>query len=367
MTIVLQARNVCGLLALGADHLAHQGERCESRAGPVIAVPTPVMSVYERPTERVLQSSRRDANPFFHLAESLWMLSGRDDSAFLDHYVRDFGSRFAETGGIIHGAYGDRWRRRFGVDQLDAAVRRLRENQDDRQIVLQMWDCRDQAHVVEYLGKVQTGENDLLGSWRDRPCNTHVYLRVRREPAGHKMGVPFYNLLLDLTVCCRSNDIVYGAYGANAVHFSVLQEYLAGRIGVGVGRMYQLSNNFHGYVEVLNVIGDPRHLLEEVDLYEEGEITAMPIGEVWDCWDADLGIFTRWHDDLWGLPPDADWFDYPDGAANLWFPTVAAPVCQSMWLWRAGRRRDAAEWCSQIEASDWRQACEEWMIRRINK
>jgi thymidylate synthase len=55
--------------------------------------------------------------------------------------------------------------------------------------------------------------------------------------------------VLDLTVLCRSNDVVWGAYGANAVHFSVLQEYLAGRIGVDVGVMYQFSNNYHGYVD----------------------------------------------------------------------------------------------------------------------
>ena len=40
---------------------------------------------------------------------------------------------------------------------------------------------------------------------------------------------------LQMTVHCRSNDIIWGTYGANAVHFSILQEYVAARIGVDLG------------------------------------------------------------------------------------------------------------------------------------
>lgn len=311
-------------------------------------------------------NAQRDANPFFHLAESLHMLAGRDDAGFLDHYVHDFGSRFGETNGTIHGAYGYRWRTAFGVDQLDAVVKKLRKNPGDRQAVISMWDPRNQSHETEFLGTVQTGENDLLGEWRDRPCNTHAYLRVRGEAGKLELNdVPYNNRVLDLTICCRSNDVIFGAYGANAVHFSVLQEYLAGRIGVGVGRMYQLSNNLHGYVEALDRIGDPVALLEEGDPYERGDVAAAPIGACWEEWDDDLKIFMKWHGEMWMEPDDSLEIDFPDGVVNDWFLGTAAPVCQSNWLWRHGRRQEGLDNCHNIEASDWRQACREWMQRRL--
>jgi hypothetical protein len=50
-----------------------------------------------------------------------------------------------------------------------------------------------------------------------------------------------------MQVNCRSNDIIWGAYGANAVHFSFLQEWLAWAIGVRVGVFYQVSFNYHIY------------------------------------------------------------------------------------------------------------------------
>lgn len=50
-----------------------------------------------------------------------------------------------------------------------------------------------------------------------------------------------------MTVCCRSNDLILGAYGANIVHFSMLQEYMAGKLGKMMGSLTQLSNSLHIY------------------------------------------------------------------------------------------------------------------------
>lgn len=247
---IIHASNVCAALPEGLKLLLQNGVREESRAGPVIVMPHPVVTVYEQPRERVLASPVRDANPFFHLAEALWMLAGRNDVKFLDTFIKDFGSRFAEPGGEVHGAYGHRWRTALGFDQLDHVIEVLKKDPTSRQCVIQMWDGSEGTD----------GCRDLTGSWRDRPCNTHVYLRVREsidvavsgdlEEARRERRTPTMVLnshVLDITVLCRSNDIIMGAYGANAVHFSILQEYLAAMIGVGIGRYYQVSNNFHAY------------------------------------------------------------------------------------------------------------------------
>src|SRR6202162_4336063 len=119
---VIHARNVNDALPQGIDHLLTHCVREESRAGPVLVAPTPVTTVYSHPQERVLFSPARDANCFFHLFESLFYLAGRNDAHWLDQFVHDFSSRFAEEDGTLHGSYGHRWRKAFDFDQLDAVV-----------------------------------------------------------------------------------------------------------------------------------------------------------------------------------------------------------------------------------------------------
>jgi thymidylate synthase len=356
---VLRGRNVNALFYEGMHLLDEEGVSEDSRAGAVMVVPWPVMSVYEQPTERVLFDAKRDANPFFHLMEGLWMLAGRNDSKFLDRYVKDFGSRFAESAsgrsgaeasGVIHDAYGRRWRSALGFDQLDAIVKKLQSNPGDRQCVLQMWDARAVSADLE------DAEDDLLGDWRTRPCNTHAYFRVRRS--SHDGPVRTDDGLisvLDMTICCRSNDAVWGAHGANAVHFSMMQEYVAGRVGVAVGKLYQFSNNYHGYADTLAKVGDPM-MLEGDDPYENGEVHAVAMGTDWETWDEDLRRFMTWHD---GHIDDGRVPDF----ANEWFATVAVPVA-SCSFYRKLSEDVARRVITECRAPDWRRACVEWMDRR---
>ena len=80
---VIRARNVQEALVVGLQDLRRYGVERESRNGPVVVFPEPVTTVCERPEERVLFHCERDANPFFHLFEALWMLAGRNDLAYL--------------------------------------------------------------------------------------------------------------------------------------------------------------------------------------------------------------------------------------------------------------------------------------------
>ena len=68
---VIQARNVNDALVKGAQLMKSGGQAQASRAGGTLEYPEPVCTVYERPLERVLFDAVRDANPFFHLMESL--------------------------------------------------------------------------------------------------------------------------------------------------------------------------------------------------------------------------------------------------------------------------------------------------------
>lgn len=208
----------------------------ESRNGPVMMIPEPVIVTYLHPTQRVLFNQARDANPFFHLFESLWMLAGRNDVEPLKYYVSTI-DNYSDDGYTLHGAYGHRWRKFFERDQLAEIVDELKASPTSRRCVLQMWSVED----------------DLGRNGKDVPCNTHAYFSIRKidGSAGFMgsegwSGPPVTNHL-DMTVCNRSNDLVWGMLGANVVHFSFLQEYMAACLGVQVGRYHQITNNLHAY------------------------------------------------------------------------------------------------------------------------
>ena len=220
MTHVIKVRNVNAAIHEGFWWLKVSGVDEDSRNGPVRVSPCPVITEYSHPCERVLFNPDRDANPVFHLLESLWMLAGSDESAPLLPYNARM-AEYTEASGRIHGAYGHRWRTAFGFDQILAIVQELKAKPTSRQCVLQMWDAK----------------RDLGVDVKDRPCNTHIYFRLQDGA-------------LQMTVCCRSNDALWGAYGANAVHFSILQELIASAVGVDVGTYTQFSNNFHAYKSV---------------------------------------------------------------------------------------------------------------------
>lgn len=246
----LFVRNVHEALPRAVKMLHAIGDARNSRNGPVLVAPWPIMTIYEKPCERVIFWPERDANPFFHLYESLWMLVGRNDVEVLGRYAKRM-LTFSDDNRTLHGAYGDRWRKGLGQDQLTLIAKRLKEDSEDRRCVLQIWDS----------------EYDLNIPSKDIPCNLTV--TFQRGMLGQ----------LDMTVFCRSNDIIWGAYGANAVHFSMLLEYMAFWIGCSVGTFTLISVNWHGYMETLKTVAilgksDPRY---ENNPYVNNQVHHQPI------------------------------------------------------------------------------------------
>ena len=356
---VIEVRNVRTALLRGLAHLGAFGMPQETRAGRAVTAPGPVITFYEEPWQCVLASQLRDANPFFHLYEAVWMLAGRDEAGGLSTYVKDFGTRFAEDDGNIHGAYGYRWRFQFGYDQLSHIIERLREDLATRQAVLEMWDATKADN---------NGADDLRANVRDRPCNTHVYFRMR---AGH----------LDMTVCCRSNDAIMGAYGANAVHFAFLQQYVAGKVGVPAGTYTQISNDFHVYEADLErlakradlepfskVSGTPqqhRWMIHLTQLLSEGateyprtqKLVADPV-----TFDADLGKLMHLVDWLHADGPHNSLTKH--GFNNPFLDHTVLPALEAHAFYRAGDWDLAVMHTAGIRADDWRAACYNWLKKR---
>lgn len=354
---VLRVGNVCEAFAAGMNLVPKMCYQESSRAGTVLVAPTPITTFYERPMERVLFCSRRDANPFFHLMESVWMLAGRQDARWLDRYVGDFSKRFAEDDGLQHGAYGHRWRGHFKhptrgdlfYDQITEIGDLLRRFPDTRQAVMAMWDP----------------EMDLGAVKRDIPCNTHVYFRTR--PAGEKDSDK--RRWLDVTVCCRSNDIIWGAYGANAVHMSIMGEVVAGLAGMRLGAYYQMSNNWHVYLDPYARImgvepstdGSPVDvlMLHADNRYASGAIkNLVPIASS-QIEAEDVLLDAR------------DFMARRAMMQNVrtsWFEGVVVPMQKVHDLWKEGAAEKALHVLhDECWADDWRTAAREWINRRLAK
>ena len=176
---IIKTRNVQDALPKGLDLLYGEHYKQDSRNGTVYKAKSPVCTVYDNPEERVMFWTERDANPFFHFMESLWMLEGRNDLAYVKRYNKRM-EEYSDDGETLWGAYGYRWIKHFGKNQLDLIVSELRSNPNSRRCVLQMWDA----------------SQDLGRDCKDVPCNTAIYFKVREGK-------------LNMTVSNRSNDVIW--------------------------------------------------------------------------------------------------------------------------------------------------------------
>lgn len=344
------ARNVNDALANGMATMSQLGVPAESRGLKTLRIPGPFLTVYRNPWERVLFDADRDANPFFHLFEALWILAGSDTVALPAFFLPRV-KQYSDNGERFHGAYGHRLRhwgathvsgrnsQDKGIDQLQHAIDLLCEKPDTRQAVLSIWDP----------------EKDLGAETKDMPCNDMIMFDIVANK-------------LNMTVCNRSNDMIWGAYGANAVQFSVIQEYVAASVGVGIGYYTQMSNNFHVYLD------NPYW----VKCQQEGGIKAshefnydfMTVQPM--CSNAseattlfnDAKLLNRLAEEG-NLEGALDF--YCTSFHNEFVRTVVLQMLHSYVLYKRGQYKHAYDAASRIAAPDWRKACSEWMQRRMEK
>lgn len=328
---VIDVANVHQALPEGCRKVLGRSQERQSRNGKVKVLKEPLSTVYRQPNQRVMFWPERDANPFFHLMESLWMLAGRRDVEWISRFSSNI-AQFSDDGVMFNGAYGHRWRHYFGVDQLAEIIKNLRGNRDCRRQVLTMWSARDLTHQ----------------DTKDVPCNTQAFFQISGD--GY----------LDMMVTNRSNDMIWGAYGANAVHFSMLLEVLAYFIGAKTGTYTQVSMNTHVYERHFSLVetmaARASDVLSGVRLghscpYERQRVKPYPaVGNL------------NWFRDL-----DAFMEGTTRGYTNAFFPEVALPL-QEAWMTYKEKGRNylerAALKAGECQASDWRTAAVEWIRRR---
>ena len=321
----INARGVSEALYLAKQGIESSGVEVQTRNGAALEFPTPVTTTYTHSRERVLFYHERDANPYFHLMESLWMLAGRNDVDWISQFNGRMNT-YSDDGVTFHGAYGYRWRNWFGKDQLQKALFRLSTYPNDRRVVVGMWDPRQDL--------VETNDG------KDYPCNTQIMFWERDED-------------LHMTVCNRSNDMIWGAFGANAVHMSVLLEYMAGMLGYGIGNYYQFSNNLHAYVDVLKKLDGMQPQYEPyLTLGEDGlKYTPPALIDEPSTFDQEL---LEWFEDI-------DRLEYE----NTYLGDTCAQMRLSWRCWKAKNYTSAYYHAHSIGDRAWRKACMEWLDRRL--
>lgn len=369
-------------------------ETMSSRAGEVISMREPVTVTYRNPRQRVLFNRARDANPFFHLYEALWMLAGRNDVAPLAWYNSRISDITSDDGLTFNGAYGYRWRKAtvydppdddFCVDQLAVLIEHLKRLPNSRRAVLQMWNVEDDLlnigpdkalkDVCCNLSGVFQVENGVCRScegkgtivpWSDPTCNTPNNLCP--ECKGRPNEVPRY---LNMTVFNRSNDLIWGMLGANVVHFSVLQEYMAAHLGLDVGQYHQISANLHVYTERwkpeewlaidgmngwYNNGGLEPNRFKPFPLVQNPTVFDREVGPFVDMfYDAPAG--TRWNEGRWEAHSAIRW-------QEPFLDKVAQPMFHAFYMHKNRDYSAALHWLKRVEADDWRIAGTEWIGRR---
>lgn len=326
--ITITVRNVNHALPVALALLRDNGIEVAPRGKPTLEIASPVTTVYQRPLERVLFSKLRNANPFFHLFESMWILAGRQDVEFLSFFNSRI-SQYSDDGEVFHAPYGHRLLNYRGVNQVNRAIAMLIKDPDSRRAVLCIWDPL----------------RDLNAESSDIPCNDLIMLKLRDG-------------LLHITVMCRSNDAIWGAYGTNVVQFSFLQEYIAAWLGVGMGTYTQISNSFHVYTDLpywqqwLQL--HPAGVAPPRDEYEDMTVTPYRLFKDPDRFTNSLRQFFH----LW----DKDKYSIPECGGDESFQQVLLPIYRAWFAYKMGVGFDVAQGhLANCYAEDWRLACSNWL------
>lgn len=347
----------------------HEGSfatvRSKSRVGDVIQITHPVTITYLNPLERVLFNRARDANPFFHVMEALWMLCGRNDVAPLVYYASDYGNITSDDGVTANGAYGYRWRHSntgtirgedggacsfhgveaytpnerqevrlkncYQEDQLKVIIAHLKNKGESRRAVLEMWNVKDDLMKVDET--------------KDVCCNLSATFQMMEGK-------------LDMTVFNRSNDLIWGSLGANVVHFSFLQEYVAAHLGVPVGVYNQISTNLHTYTDGR---WKPEEYLTDYtpDYYGYKGLTLVPLVKSPTTFDEELPEFFEY----W-VGKDLTERLFNKVYSEPFFQGVALPMAKAFHWHKLRNYEQAMKEVHHIVADDWKIACDHWIKKR---
>ena len=240
--------------------LVEEGRKREVRASVCYELPEPFLFKITNPTAREVTIPERKWNKILPYAESLWIASGRNDMAYITHYLKTM-SDFSDDGVYMRGGYGPRYRdydgssqdyhietinvrQKGSVDQLRYVVECFKKDMETRRAVISFGDPM----------KDDFDERENLKESKDIPCTRELHFMKQADTNK-----------LDLIVKMRSNDLIWGATAVNVFNYTFMQEYVAAILDMELGAYYHLSDNIHYYERHSDMV----HKLAEINEVEE--------------------------------------------------------------------------------------------------
>jgi thymidylate synthase len=219
----MQFRSVNEALPSLAHMLLTEGTDVPSRVGATKELTFQHFTITD-PLQREIVVEGRKANIAAQIAETMWVLSGRNDVEWLSAYLPR-AADFSDDGTTWRAGYGPRLRNwqgelhgtGIGADQMMNIIRLLQEDPGTRRAVMSLWAPYE----------------DVAPS-KDIPCNNWLHFLSRDN-------------VLDLHVAIRSNDLVWGWSGINQFEWSVLLEVVAHYAGLQVGGIHYAVSSLHMY------------------------------------------------------------------------------------------------------------------------
>ncbi len=190
------------------------GKLVETSKGRTIEL-TGMLLQINNPRARLSRTETR-GRPFSCLGELCWYLAGSNSANFITYYIPEY---IKDSGGdVIYGAYGPRFFRWRGLDQMKNITELLENRPNARRAVIQLFDSKD-----------------LIGNHKDIPCTCILQVLIR-------------NYKLDMITYMRSNDI-YKGLPHDIFSFTMIQEIFARILSIDVGVYKHLVGSIHLYEE----------------------------------------------------------------------------------------------------------------------
>lgn len=153
------------------------------------------------------------------IAEQIWFLSGEKNITWLQQFTKIWDD-FAEEDNTLSSAYGYRWRKHFGRDQIMGLIELLENDPTSRHGVILMWDPSD----------------DGLSNGTKK----------KNVPCPYTFTVQIIGGKLCLHLVIRSNDMMLGNPHDTA-GFALIAYFIAQKLNVPVGTLTVSISNAHIY------------------------------------------------------------------------------------------------------------------------
>lgn len=156
-------------------------------------------------------------------AEMIWYIMGsRMPSEFLQKFTKIWDD-FTNINGVVTTAYGYRWRRHFGRDQLIDLIKLLKTDPSSRHGVVVTWDPSD-----------------------DGLANSLTARKKKNIPCPYTYVVNITDKRLNLFCVARSTDVILGL-PHDVGGFALLQRILAAYMGLRIGNFVFTTAHAHVY------------------------------------------------------------------------------------------------------------------------